>query len=543
MKMASSGRKTVTRHLIGAAFAMVAFMMSGCAFSPVTAESRLSALPNAVQLKPGQGILAVKLAVNRPQVSMYFKKWKTLLVRNEDLDEDFALYDRSDFAASHAFFVDSLPPGTYSVREIKSEAASLALEVWSKAKVDGVFPKFTVAAGRLTDLGTIAYIRAHYPSSSRQHDWGQAHSLMDRPTVLRQLAPALGAALGAEPSLGWEEGERLQALQQGFESMRSVSMQANSPARLPDGTVLLGEAFGQIAVRTPGRAWQYIQTPTALPIRAIHAAADGSLLAGSDDSVLVARGAGQSKWQFITLPIVDASVIDIGPLPGTDELLVVLQTRDRFVGLSTSRVSPGQWTEQFARPRALFATPSGDAQGFVMRTGEHLVFASGGNMGKQETVTYDSKARSWKAVPVETTDLPLHWALLPDGRLARFDGYPITGGRFFTLSSDGGAHWEKGGELGATFAPLLFVSNETGYAVRGGFPIDVEFTEDPNQPPTLWRTDDTGRSWKEVARTPAMPRRLIRLGGPEHLGYASGDGKFFSSTDGGKSWTLDVNVP
>ena len=541
--MASLGGKLVGRHVVTAAFAVIMGMMSGCAFSPVTPESRVKSSPKAVQLESGKGLLAVKIAGNRPQVSIYFKKWNTLVVRNENLQENFSLYDRSDWAASHALFVDSLPAGTYSVREIKSEGGNLAVELSSNTKVSDAFPTFTVAAGRMTDLGTIAYIRAHQPAGTRQYRWGQVHSPVDRPNELRQLAPAVAALVGAEPSLGWEADERLRGLQQGFDSMRSISMQVNSPARLPDGTMLFGEAFGQIAVRSPNRAWHYIQTPTALRIRAIHAAPDGALLAGSDDGVLLARRAGQTDWESLALPVDDGAVIDIGPLPGTDELLVMLQTRDRFIGLSTSRSSPGQWTEQFSRPRNLFTNPSGDAQGFILRTGDHLVFASGGNMGKQETVTYDSKARSWKVTPVDTTDVPMHWALLDNGKLARFDGYPITGGRFFTLSSDGGARWEKGAELGGTFASLLFVSNDTGYAIRGGFPVDVEFVDNPKQPPTLWRTDDTGRSWHEVGKVPALPRRLIQLGGPDHLGYASTDGKFFSSTDGGKSWALDVEVP
>jgi len=542
--MAFSAGKNYKRP-IGALLAAVACLASGCTSPPVTSETRAELSPKAVQLAAGDGMLAVKVAINRQQVNRYFKKFHTLVVWNADRQQEFVLVDRSDSSATHSYFAGSLPPGTYAIRAIKSEVDNAQVEGWYRPDVKERFPGFTVAAGRLTDLGSIAFIRAHDPPGTGRHAWGQVDAPYDQAAELRQFAPALAATLAAQPALGWDADARLQTLRKTLDDMRSLSMQANAPARLADGTMLFGEAFGRIAVRTPAGAWQTVQTPAALPIRAIHAASDGTLLAGSDEGILMIRRAAGAGWDQLALPVDDGSVIDIGPLPGTDELLVVLQTRDRFLGLSTSRASPGTgtWTERFSRPRQLFRASGADAQGLVVRSGDSLVFASGSLLARQETLTWDSKLRSWKPAALDTDGVPYYWTVLADGSLVRFEGIPLTGGRFFNMSSDGGAHWEKRAKLPFRWGPLVFVSDQTGYVVCTAGPPDFERVGNVDFTPSLWRTDDTGRTWTQVNGLPAFPRRLVDLGQPGHLGYASDDGRFFSSTDGGKHWTLEKQVP
>ena len=531
------------RRLTGAAVLVLACAMSACVTPPITSETRAQTSPKTLQLASGDGLLAIKIAINRPQVSPLFRKFTTLAVWNEGLQKEFELKDFADPGASHAFFVGSLPPGSYTVRAIRGEVSNPMIEASIRTAANEKFPVFTVAAGRLTDLGNIAYIRAHYPATSTQYHLGQVYAPHDRQAELRQLSPALAALVGAQPALGWEPGERLAALQARYDNLRSVSMLVHSPKRLDDGRLLFGEAFGNIAVRSPDGTWDAIPTPTALPIRSVHALGDGTLFAGSDDGVLFTRPAGQADWRALALPLDDASVIDIGPLPASDQLLVILQTRDRFIGLSTSVAAPGQWTEQFSQPRQLFRASAADARGFVLRAGDDLALVSGSNIAQQKTIRYDRQARTWAVATLDTDGLPECWAMLPDGRLARFQQVNLSRDRFFELSSDSGMHWDRRAELHFSWGSLLFVSNDIGYVVRANGPPQYEYPESAKGDEAIWRTDDAGRTWREMGAAPAFPRRLVQLGGTDHLGFVSDDGRFYSSTDGGKHWVLERRVP
>jgi len=51
-----------------------------------------------------------------------------------------------------------------------------------------------------------------------------------------------------------------------------------------------------------------------------------------------------------------------------------------------------------------------------------------------------------------------------------------------------------------------------------------------------------GLTWSKVGLAPAFPGKLLALGDPDHLAYASGDGQFLRSTDGGRNWTLELRV-
>lgn len=531
-----------TKRMVGAAVLALACITSACVSPPVTPETRAESSPKALRMSPGEGMVVVKLATNRPQVSRLFRKFHSIVVWNENQEKEYVLGDHADAWASHGFFAKGLPLGRYTIRDIKSEVSNGMIEGWFRTNPKDVFPSFTVAPGRLTDLGNIVYVRPHGPAASNRHAWAHVHTPHDRADALRQLSPVLAASLGAEPALGWDADTRLQQLQENYAGLRSASMLGNAPVRLGDGTMLFGESFGLIAVRTPSAEWRTLETPTASPIRALHAESNGALFAGSEDALLLMRRSGEQDWTPLALPVDDGTVIDIGPLPGTEELLVVLEMRDRFIGLSTKRASPGEWTRQFSHPRQLFLAPLADARGFVYRARNKLVLATGSPIGRQQALAYDSTVRSWTTATLDVDGAPLTWTMLPDGGLARFEAVPLSRDRFFYISGDGGKRWETRAELHGTWGPLTFVTNDTGYVVRSPGPPELEFPADLKEVASVWRTDDSGRSWKEIGVAPAYPRRLIDLGGPDHLGYVSNDGRFFSTTDGGKTWSLEKKV-
>jgi hypothetical protein len=519
------------KALLGAALS--ALLLAGCAASP---EQRAKSAPGAVQVAPEQGLLALKITTNRPMVSQFFAKWTTLNIRNSETKEAFTLIDRADSSAGHSLFVHPLPAGQYAIEGVFNSAVG-AMTITSGADASKAFPTFRVAAGQLTDLGSLAYIRKHFPQTTRAFKWGQVDSPLDRQALLRQLEPAMAARLEARPVLGWDDGEVMADARKTFAQERRLTMRALTSAALSDGSLMFGESFGQIAVRNPSGEWRWIDTPTALPIRALQIDEDGSLYAGSDEAILLKRAPGASEWQRLQLPVTDGSILYIGSTPGARDLFVVVQGRDRFVGLSTSRTSPGQWNEQFSRPRALFVNAQMDAHGRVFAAGDRLFLATGSAEAQREITWYDRASRTWKVNALADKGMTTGWVAFGDGSVGYFAGIPLTG-MYFNTSPDYGTTWEKRGELNWTsVAPLMFVSDTTGFVVRSeGMPTgNAEFG--------VWRTDDGGRTWGKGGPLPTLFGTLVALRGAEQVAFASANGKFLVSSDGGKTWRLEREVP
>ena len=513
--------------------ACVLGLASGCAVSP---ELRSQGAPGAVALSTGEGMLAIHVTSKRARLDTFNAKWMTLHVRNVQSKQMYPIADRADSSAGHSLFLGSLPAGTYELFLVESQAAP-GISVISRSSLVDSFPQFSVAAGRMTTLGTAVLIPVDAQVDKARRLWGFTESPLEDAAMMRQLAPALAAQMAAQSPLGWNAGPLLDARRQDLAKYRGASMSANAPTRLADGTLLLGDALGQIAVRSPAGQWRTVRTPGTLPIRALHAEGR-DIYAGSDDGILLA-GKLDGAWNLIPLPVADATVVHIGRLPGAAELLVVLQTRDRFIGLSSSLGAVGTWREQFSRPRQLFSRADFDASGIVYQAGQRLTLATGSIEAKPEVLTYDQNTKTWQPAAVEGGGLPSNWAALPNGNLGRFRGIPLTG-MYFAMSQNNGATWEKRGELNWANGPVLFVSDTTGYAVR----TDSTPAFDASKfVMSLWRTDDAGRSWTSRGNTPAVSIKLVALGTPDALGYVSNDGKFFSTMDGGKTWKLEYQTP
>lgn len=508
-------------------------LSSGCAVSP---DLRAQTAPGAVAIAAGEGMVAVHVTGKRARLDTFNAKWMTLHVRNVQSKQMHALTDRADSSASHSLFLGNLPVGTYELVLVESQAAP-GISVASRSSMTDAFPQFSIADGRMTKLGTVVLIPVDAQVDKARRLWGFTDSPLEDQAMMRQLAPAVADRMTAQSALGWNDSPMLEARRQDLAKYRGVSMLGYAPTRLNDGTLLLGDALGQIAVRNPAGQWRTVRTPAVLPIRALHAEG-ATIYAGSDDGILLA-GKLDGSWNPIALPVPDATVIHIGRLPRTDELLVVLQTRDRFIGLSSSLSAVGTWREQFNRPRQLFSRQDFDASGVVYQAGERIMLATGSVEAKLEVLSYDASARTWTAPAPEGSGLPGGWAALPDGSLGRFRGIPLTG-MYFAMSQNNGATWDKRGELNWANGPLLFVSDTTGYVVR----TDSTPAFDASKfVLSLWRTDDAGRSWTTRGSTPGLAGKLVALGKPDAIGYVTSDGKFFSTADGGKTWKLEYPAP
>lgn len=516
-----------------------ALLLSGCAISPISPEERAKNALSSLQLTSAQGVVSLKMTSNRARVSTYFSQWTRLRVKNLETSDLTSLSNRSDSIENHSLFVGALPAGTYEIHSVESSASGMAT-LTSFADASDAFPGFAVAAGQLTDLGTIAFIRKHYPVDSREFRWGIApEASFDRQAILRRLNPALRDQLSVRPVLGWSDGDRLRARRKTHDQFLGLTMRAASPVLQPDGSALFGESFGQIAVRSAQGTWSFLQTPTSQPIRSLHVSRGGELYAGSDNGLLMVRRTATGNWESIALPANDSSVIHVGPLPGSTDVLVVLQTSDRFLGLSIDAAADRPLKEQFSKPRALFANPMNDVRGYVLEASSQVLFAMGGFQSKTEVLKYSSADPIWKDVSSGDENVPSNWASLNDGSVGRFAGIPMTG-MYFTTSQDNGKSWERRGDLNWANGSLLFVSQKVGYVIR----LDSRAAFDPELiEQSVWRTNDAGHTWSLAGSPKTIGGTLVALGGTEKIGYVGLNGRFMVSLDGGKTWRAERVLP
>jgi hypothetical protein len=512
--------KLQSLHIVLATALIV--LLAGCAITP---ETRAKSAPAALWLDSSEGLMALKITSNRPTINTFHFKWTTLKVRNVDTQVTTIVDDRSDSSAAPSLFLQPLSAGFYEIEELVSWSGAQSITAGAK----NFLPTFRIEPGKLTELGTLACVRRHFPVDSKLFWWAQQSSPFDREAVLRQLASSLSSILRSASDNTWTEGDQLNSLHAAYAASKQLTMRASSPVLRADGTLLLGESFGQISLRSPSGDWTWIQTPTTLPIRAVHVAQDGSLYAGSDDGTLLIRKAESTDWESLALPVNDASVIHVGDLPRSDQIFIVLQTRDRFIGLSTSATSGGVWKEQFSRPRSLFSNSAFDASGVVLEPERRIVVVTGGMESKLEVSVLDQESENWRVANLDESGTPTHWTVIPGGSIGRFRGVPIS--MYFSASQDGGITWEKRGDLSfANGITPLFVSDQSGYVLRRDSILVAQFS--------LWKTDDSGHTWSKVGPMPSLGR-LIRLAGEGNIAFASVNGKFIVSSDFGKTWRLE----
>ncbi|PIF76825.1 hypothetical protein CLU95_3993 [Variovorax sp. 54] len=531
-------RSSLFRLMI-APWLTVSLLLSGCAIAPISPEERAKNAPGSLQLTSAQGVVSLKITSNRARVSTYFSQWSKLWVKNLETSGLTSLSNRSDSIENHSLFVGALLAGTYEIHSVESSASGMAT-LTNFADASDVLPGFAVAAGQLTDLGTIAFMRKHYPVDSREFQWGIApEASFDRQAILRRLNPVLRDQLSVRPVLGWSDGDRLRARRKTHDQFLGLTMRAASPVLQPDGSALFGESFGQIAVRSAQGTWSFLQTPTSQPIRSLHVGRGGELYAGSDNGLLMVRRTATGSWESIALPADDSSVIHVGPLPGSADVLVVLQTSDRFLGLSVDAAPNRPLKEQFSKPRALFSNPMNDVRGYVLEASSQVLFAMGAFQSKTEVLKYSGTDPIWRDVSSGDENVPSNWASLNDGSVGRFAGIPMTG-MYFMTSQDNGKSWERRGDLNWANGSLLFVSEKVGYVIR----LDSRAAFDPELiEQSVWRTNDAGHTWSLAGSPKTIGGALVALGGTEKIGYVGLNGRFMVSVDGGKTWRAERVLP
>lgn len=527
-----------TSRVIFSGLVAASLLLGACAVSP---ENRAKQGPAAVKLNAGQGLVALQITGNRYGQSTFsnkgYSKYTTVVVRNLDTKAQFTLADRSDPGAGFSFFSDALSPGQYEVLSIQNGSYIAYSPTLAVKQKYSQLPFFRVAPGQLSDLGSVVFMSLLSAEGRGLFRIGLVDTPLDKGAVARLLPSELASQLTGRPTASWEAGPSSRDEWVINSEVRKESMRLASPTLMADGSVLFGEALGQIAQRNKTGVWSWLQTPTTLPIAALHAKSDGALFAGTDGGGLYTKSSGSRVWNTVALPISDAAVLYIGPYLNTKKILVVMQTRDRYVGVSADPLAAEVWSTEFSVPRKFISNPLHDGIAVPLGSGEKFVLATGSVEVKPEVTFYNKAQKSWQTVPVEDGNSPRGWKALPNGDIGRFKGIPLTG-MYFAASSDQGVHWEKRGDINWANGSLLFVSDKVGYVVRTE--STPAFVAAKGQY-AVWKTTDAGSNWVQVGPvpTPTPFGELISLGAPDALAFVAWDGTFHVTADGGKTWKLD----
>lgn len=509
----------------------VALLLSGCA---VSSEFRAKSEPAAVGFEEQKGVLMIKGGSNR-NIGTFFGKWQMLTVRNIDSDKTYSISDRSTPSALHSLFVGSLPPGTYQLERFNSESHGY-ISLYSSADAGVRFGRFRIESGRVTDLGSILYIRPYYPINT------SAYRLMfiavpeESKKSIELLAPMVAQSAN-QGTLGWlplSDKEQRPIL---VPAREKISLFLNSPQMTPDGVMLFGEALGQIARRDKHGVWDVIHTGTINTITALLADTDGTILAGTEQSLLLVKRPNDTIWKTLSLPLKSANIRFVGKHPKLG-YVVVAQDQRNIVALTTQDLAAPNWVELKRIPVELYLNSMQDTRFHAFLVKDSLIISTftPAFTVKSELHAFDINKNEWEVNNIDfMTGGPDVFSTMPDGAIYVMGGPNIS--QTFYVSRDNGKTWEKRASPNWS-GPAAFRGNQQGFTIRiENIPLfDAEKLTN-----SIWKTDDGGRTWSNAGSVPNQSEKIIILQRDDEMLMSTRNGQLFFSNDNGKTWRLERN--
>ena len=504
-------------------------MAAGCAVSP---EQRAILEPQTVALEPQHGLVMLKVASNR-NVDTFFAKWQSVKVREISSDKTHWLSDRSPPQAAYSLYVGSLPPGKYVLEKFDNQAHG-AISIFVSAALGAKLGRFEVKEGRITDLGSLIFLRDYYPVGSTRYRLAFAQVPLESALSLAALDPAVAKAASGG-LLGWlpeEEGEQRNPLNKASEA---PSLFLNDAKLTADATLLAGEALGRIAQRDSAGRWAWLDTGTINTILSVQATQAGGLLAGSEQSILMYRSSGTADWSLVSVPLQDASIRFLAYHEKIGQL-VVAQDRRNVVVLATGDVAHPEWRELRRIPVELFMNPQMDTRflSFVAKDKLYVVTISTQWTTKVEFHILDLLSGTWTQRAVDL--YALNFSALVDGSVYSMAGPNIS--QSFRVSTDEGASWDKRDSPNYAHSPV-FRTLTTGYLIRmdsfGMFDGEKNTT-------SVWKTTNVGKTWEKLGASPNLSSRLILLPEDGHMLLVTFNGKLYRSEDDGATWMLEREI-
>jgi hypothetical protein len=483
-----------------------------------------------VTMESGEGLVMMRLIGTRTIGS--FPKWEMLTLHKVKAppQRKTELHDRFSASLQSTVFMESLPPGDYTPLSLGAFASGGFSDLIASAD----FPKgyrFTVEAGRLTDLGTLYYVAPYelVPVGSFRliqagdHDFARNASFMLEPERAQSLlqSPLGWARIPADTEPGNLKPQT-----------RHLSMNFGGRARTADGSVLFGESFGQIARRTAGGQWTWEETGVVGNIQAAVETPDGKAYAVAEHSTLVRRDS-PGHWERIAVPVAGALPCFISVEPD-GSLFTAWEDLNAITVLSYQPADATPWrlririplegwpkaTNPIRRCAVLVSQPK-------MMVLDYAYSNSGIKFGYH---VLDRVSSTWMAYRRE--DFQGWVGMFPDGTVYSLAGWQP--GQDFQIAADLGQKWQKLTEVSWADCPQFRDRNE-GYFMR------VDNAPQPyleKRKYSLWRTMDGGKSWARHVSLPPLVASFMLLDGKDML-FPTLDGRLLVSHDNGATVALE----
>lgn len=506
--------------------AIICSIFSGCA----TVDRWKPA--NEVVFAPKHGVAVLELTSNGIS-SELFPKWERLIIKDTATGAEHIAFDGLRWRSNRSLFVIALPEGDYILDKLENFentqiGTNLTSKAWSSAKLGRGIGKFRIQAGKVTNLGMMAFVRRNL-GDDRQYlvDFLPAKPEFDR--TLDLLDPNV-AAVAKGGTLNWTtETETEQApLKRGMAYGRSFYL--NAPDHAKDGSVYFGEAFGQIARRDPSGKWTWLQTRGASPILSVSVFDDGSILAGSEQGFLFFKRAKEEKWRTIPFPRKDVFVRFVGALPGIGFVAVAHDKGNVFV-MSTPDLEAPTWSELSRMPLEV-NTPPMYSPFKTWINGSRMTIATVEPTGfsrKLMFYEFDAKSKVWRTIPV--TQGFHDFGVSPSGSLYGLSA--ALGFQSASASNDGGFTWEKRASPNWLTSPA-FRNADVGFAIHWDSAVSGERT--------IWATTDGGNRWAKLNNAPKHSTWLVLLDSPSEMLVVTSNNELYFTRNSGATWTMERSM-
>jgi hypothetical protein len=480
-----------------------------------------------VRLVPGQGIVALRVVANRP-VGGFFAKLGVLIVKNQQTGKTFRVRDNAPSYASFSMFVAALPEGTYEMDTFENAAGGGWISITQDSEVGPTAGSFQIGGGRITDLGTMAYVKNIDPSDVREYKLA-----FDE----QERATAYSRALWAEPIvvaldkglLGWQPaspGQRPPLKPEQLAGERNLV----DPSADANGVLRYGAPFGQILSRTTDGRWSREKLPTLHQISDVATLKDGTIIAAADEGLIFVRAPG-GAW--VLKPVAASARPEFVRAQESGGIFLVAELADAAVVYHAANVT-STWDEIRRIPLGdLQHLPRTHIKGAILNSDQFFVTTvKYGFVRPDHTVSALTLAtQQWTSNPV-----PFGAGIispLPGGGIYGMFGRWID--QSLGVSLDNGRTWDKRGSPNHANQPV-FRSSELGYLTT----IDRVLKPDGSRfTASLWKTLDGGRSWQRHADIPDQSSQLVLLPGEGHLLLQTSTSEAYSTVDDGKTWARE----
>jgi hypothetical protein len=501
-----------------------AFVLASCANDTLTRDADLPA---------GSGVAILRVAGN-----MTFPEWRWVTLRREADGKEFALGSIPCSTRGSVVLAEALPPGRYlPVKMHASFTSGIPQTGQVTFTVDAPIEKqsttFSVAAGRVTDLGTLVYNPlGAVDATHNRFEIAIDPSPLPVESLLRGAFPRVADALRGGQELGWDSLPPKEQRARLIAAAKSSARGRNALVASTAGVAYAGARLGEVVVLPkPGGSWLHFDTGTLEEITALLPLQDGGFLAGGELGFVSYSPDRGRSWQKLSFVEPNHAVTFLG-IAATRDLVAIAESSEELIVYTSAKPATG-WHElrrfPFHQPNILYNPGYFETKFSTAGEFHRESAAIGGTrlaiLEQPKTVwSYDFATRQWE----QSQPAPRALFTLRASR----DGY-LWATPFGANSMYGSADWGRSWTTLDYFAadiPPAFANRSTGFMaakpVNGLAGLK------------LFKTTDGGTTWTEVGKLEDenLGRLAVDPSGKQLFAIANYDHVRVSS-DGGNSWS------